>query len=750
MIPRRLLPLATGVLLALSATPAAAQRPEVVKLRFEGAESFGRAELESAIMTRATRCSNPVYSFNICLLGWGRDEVYLDLRELEPDALRLRVFYYERGFRDATVGVDTLARGENAVEVVFRIDEGRPVRVAEVEVAGAPESLAGRPLPLRPGEPFDVLAYESSRDTLLARLRNTGFARAQVLLGYMISADDPYAASVQYEVVPGTPARFGEVAVVGTEEASPELVHRMLTFREGDRYDRSALLESQRNLYSLQIFRHAEVQADLAAEPDSLVPVVVEVAEGPMHRVRLGGGFNDVECVNVEGRWASRNFRGEGRRLEVRGRLGNLLMDPCRDWLGAGTVAHDSLTGLVSLDFTQPWFFGPRNRFGVGLFAERRSVPGVFFRRAVGGYVSVGRSLDEQSAITLAFRPEQTQLDAEGELFFCVNFVACAIEDVTVLQEPHWLAPLTLSLSMDRTDAVFAPSRGFVLRADVEHAGPYTLSDFAYTRLFAEGSAYKGRAQGVVLATRLRGGIAWPHHGSAGTETVRINPQKRFFAGGANSVRGLDQYRLGPTVLGIDAVPWLVATPAADPAGSGPAPDEAAGCTVASVNDGSCDASPLRDGLFDLRPAGGEVLLEGNVELRFPLPLWGGKLRGAAFVDAGQVWTNPEAVALGEIVTTPGLGLRYYSPVGPIRIDAGFDTQGPRSLPVLATEVEPCIRGESGCVEVGGPPRQQLRNTDDVVTLARAVEYGTPLSAVDSWGDFFRRVTFHFSIGQAF
>ena len=110
-----------------------------------------------------------------------------------------------------------------------------------------------------------------------------------------------------------------------------------------------------------------------------------------------------------------------------------------------------------------------------------------------------------------------------------------------------------------------------------------------------------------------------------------------------------------------------------------------------------------------LRPAGGEVLLEGNVELRFPMPFWGGKLRGAAFLDAGQVWATPSDVALREIAATPGVGLRYYSPVGPIRIDAGFNLQGPRSLQVLATEVEPCIRSTPGCQEVSGPPRRTLR-----------------------------------------
>ena len=747
MTRRRSVGLALGlVLLAVAAAPVHGQRPEVVELRFEGARSFDREQLSAAIMTSATRCPNLVYEL-VCWAGLGQEEARLDPRELEPDALRLRVFYYERGFRNATVSADTIHRGEDRVEVVFGIEEGLPVRVAEVDVMDAPPELLERPLPLQPDEPFDVATYESTRDTLLGRLRNNGFAHAQVLVGYTIASDDQYRASVQYQVIPGLPARFGAITVEGTEQTSPELVHRMLSFRAGDTYDRSALLQSQRNLYRLNIFRHAEVQAELDAGTDTVVPVVVQVAEGDVHRVRLGGGANDVECVNVEGRWASRNFLGNGRRLEVRGRVGNLLIDQCQEleeWLGSTSLAQDSLTGLVAMDFTQPWFFGPRNSVGLGVFGERRSVPDVFFRSAIGGYVSLGRSLGGASALTLAYRPERTQLDAAGDLFFCVNFVACAIEDVQVLRDPHWLSPLALSLVVNRTDAALAPTDGFVVRADLEHAGPYTLSDFAYTRVAGEASTYGGETDGLVLAARVRGGVAWPHSGSAGTGTVRVNPQKRFFAGGANSVRGLDQYRLGPTVLGIDAVPWLVADPESGADGS------AAGCNPAAVNNGTCDAGPLRDGLFDLRPAGGEVLLEGNLEARFPLPVWDGKLRGAAFVDAGQVWATTGDVVLDELVATPGVGLRYYSPVGPIRIDAGFNTQGPQSLRVLATEVEPCLQGTPGCIDVEGDGSEYLRNTDDVVSLEREVVYGSSVTEIDSWGDFFRRIRLHFSIGQAF
>ena len=730
-----------AILSGFLVVPATAQEPEVVRLRFEDNQAFSRAELSSAIVTEASRCRNPVYQLLLlCWAGVGVERADLDPDALEADAFRLKVYYYERGYREATIETDTTLVDPDEVRVTFRIQEGRPVRVGQVEVGGLPEGIPRDGLPIQPGQPFDVVAYEATRDTLQRRLWNNGFAYGQVLVGYTIQRASPYEATVRYDVYPGSYVRFGAVEVSGTEETSAELVHRMLTFEAGDEYDRSALLRSQRNLYRLQIFRHADVQASTEPRSDSLVPVTVRVAEGNTHRVRVGGGLNNVECANVEGRWSSRNFLGNGRRLTVRGRVGNLLIDRCGLIVNDDYIAYDSLTGLVSVDFTQPWFFGPRNSVGVGVFVERQNVPDVFVRSALGGYLSLTRSLGENAAVTLAYRPELTRLNTESELFFCVNFVACTFGAIEELLAPHWLSPVTLSFTLDRTDALFSPSEGFILRLDLEHANTYTGSDFAYSRLLGESSQYLGEPGGLILATRVRGGVGVPH---ADEQTLGLNPQKRFFAGGANSVRGYDQFRLGPTLLGIDAVPWLVQGD--DPS---TAAVEGAGCTMDEVNQGTCDAGALPERRFDVRPSGGEVLLEGNVELRFPLPIYGGNLRGAVFVDAGQVWQTVQTVDLTQIVATPGFGLRYQSPIGPLRLDVAFNTQRPQNLAVLTTEVQECQAGSSGCERVlHREPATFLRDTDDVVRLAPPVRFR---SRIDSFGDVLNRFQIHFSIGQPF
>ena len=167
----------------------------------------------------------------------------------------LTLFYWERGYREVVVDPDTVFEGGRAV-VVFNIEEGEPVRLASFEIVGAEEVLppnALRNLPLRVGEPFNLLAVEAARDTLINRLVNRGYARAEVLRSADIRTDSVREASIVYEVYPGTQARFGEIEVHGAEKVSPTVIRRMLTFAPGDLYRRNELLRSQRNLFGLDI-----------------------------------------------------------------------------------------------------------------------------------------------------------------------------------------------------------------------------------------------------------------------------------------------------------------------------------------------------------------------------------------------------------------------------------------------------------------------------------------------------------------
>ncbi|MGH7444371.1 MAG: BamA/TamA family outer membrane protein, partial [Longimicrobiales bacterium] len=384
------------------------------------------------------------------------------------------------------------------------------------------------------------------------------------------------------------------------------------------------------------------------------------------------------------------------------------------------------------------WFFSARNALGAGLFAERVVVPQVFVRTGGGAYVSVSRLIGGDASLTLGYRPELTRLESDGDIIFCVNFVACEQSDIGVLRDPHWLAPISAAFIRDRTNSLFSPTRGFRLRGEAELATALTGSEFAYARFLAEASAYRVLAPGVVLAARLAAGGARAM-GEPGAG-LGLHPQKRFYSGGANSVRGVAQYRLGPRLLTVSA-----AGDNAEGTLVRPIEDVWDGCTAQVVNAGTCDAAQLaqnsRDA-FDVRPVGGAALLEGNLELRFPI--WGENLRGAAFVDAGEIWSEGADIRPSGLAVTPGLGVRYFSPVGPIRIDVGYYGRGGETLDVFTTEV--CVRSTlDGCdpieEDVVYSP-EELDNTGRLVQL--------PSVRWDPYDSFFDRLQLHFSIGQAF
>ncbi len=701
----------------VSAQDAVVLPREVVDLRFEGARAFPVEQLRTAIETRKTGCGVPL----LCYVGIGRDHQYLENPAvLNADVFRLRTFYAQRGYRDAQIDVDTIP-SRSGIEVVFRIDEREPVRVTTLEVDGAagflPDDITDW-LPLRRGDPLNLIMVEAARDSLISALRNRGYPRAEVLVDQIFIPAQSREAEVRYLVIPGTDARFGRIEIIGHNQVSEDLIRQMLTFSEGDVYRQSELLTSQRNVYGLGFFQNVSIQPLLGEATDTIVPIRIQVNEGNTRRIRVGGGFNNLDCINAEGRWTNSNFFGGARRLELRGAVTNVLAQRLFDIAGLCERGQDidpryrDLSGSLSADFTQPWFLGPRNTLGAGLFIERQSLPGVFIRSARGGYLNIVRTISARTSLGLAFRPELTELDAVGnELVFCMSYIACAINQVDVLGEPHWLNPIALSFTRDRSNLAFFPTRGYILRLETEYAAPLTGSEFAYFLAAGDVASYRDIGSGVILATHLRAGWAKAIEEPGTAEGLGLHPQKRFFAGGANSVRGFAQYRLGPKVLHVEPDVLL----------SGDGVGQSV-CTVDDIAAGECDASALARDAFDVRPVGGDLLFEGSVELRFPLSRnW----RGAAFVDFGQVWQVAtqdgvgSAATLGNIVVSPGLGIRYGSPIGPIRVDVGFNGQGEELLPVVTTD-------QTGRLRFQKP------------------------YAWSPGGGFFDRLQFHFSIGQAF
>ncbi len=716
-------------------------RPEISDIEFVGNATFPTDTLKRAIVNRETECKS-FFLEPLCAVGlkFADDRRYFLADELPRDAIRLQIYYSQRGYREAKVATDTTRSDDGKVALNFTIEEGPPVLVDSIAVLGAGDvedpSLLGN-LPLVKGDPLSRIAIEATRDSLESRLHDAGYAYALVLL----RTDFPLgsqSARVTFDVDPGPQAHFGPIEIFGNRELSDDVIRRMIRFREGDLYGFTKILDAQRNLFGLEIVQYARVDTLPTADLDTIIPMRVEITEGDEYRVRAGAGWSTAECLSTEVQWAARNFLGGARRLQVRGRVSNVFAERLNDpfCAQAGVGAYGRLNYLVAVDFAQPWIFSPRNSLSLGLYGERTSLPDVFVRKAIGVNAVLVRSMGRGTSLALSYRPQLSLLDA-AEVFFCTSFLACDPADIAIIQRASWLAPVGASLWTNRTDNLLNPRSGYRAALDLEHASRFTGSNYAYERVLAEASVYRPLGAGVV-ASRLRGGWVAPGEFSLlqGSQAGRdvVHPQKRFFAGGSNSVRGLAQNRLGPKVLTVNVERLLV-------------PDTVGGqpiCAVAQVVTRACDASALDTldgGRFTPQPTGGTRLIEGNLEIRFPITARA--FEGVTFLDFGQVWSEDQKVALGDLEWTPGVGVRYYSAIGPIRLDFGYRTGGSESLQVVTSQVAPCTPrpGDELCIEVS--PGAGFTRAGQLAVMEPRVPFPTKLS-------FVRRLQVHFSIGQAF
>jgi outer membrane protein assembly factor BamA len=281
------------------------------------------------------------------------------------------------------------------------------------------------------------------------------------------------------------------------------------------------------------------------------------------------------------------------------------------------------------------------------------------------------------------------------------------------------LSPLVLSSTIERTNDPLSPTSGYRVQAELEHASTATMSDYRYNRAAMDGTKFFRIRRKGVLAAHLR--LGWV--GALGSTATAVglgdsisgeilHPRRRFFAGGARSVRGYGENQLGPRVLTIPSE-----TLRRDSVGCGP-----------SVPISDCDpnAAVLTNRDFEPRPLGGNTVAEGSVELRFPLKAG---FVGAAFVDAAVVTQRINLGLPGSAAAlTPGFGIRYRSPAGPIRIDIGINPLVSELLPVVTDQI------------VDG--KRQL------VPLANRRDYG-PVRA-SGIGGALNRLTLHLSIGEAF
>lgn len=729
--------------LLLTAAPLHAQasgegpQPRIEELSFRGVEHVDEGEIRGSIITEATDCKSPVFT-PICWIttsGTFVERHYLDPLELERDELRIRVFYLLRGYRETEVTSEVVPAGDG-VAVTFAVEEGHPtltrsVAVIQTDTVLDAVAVAEADLPAE-DEPLSLIQLDSAQARLLDMLHERGYADAEVRDTVRVAAD-LRGAAVEIIMEPGRITTIDEIVIRGNEAVSDRTIRRSLTFEPGDVFHREELFESRRQLFGSNLFRQALISVSPPA--DSAKRVEVTVREAPFREMRAGFGFNTVDFVQASAGFTRYNWFGGARRLDLRTAVGNLFAprlngvgffyphDVAAFGSADGGNPYLDPTWEVGAEFTQPWFLSAGNSLGLGVFAQRRTVPGIVIDRGYGANASFTRRLAEGVPLSAEYRFEVTTVEA-GDVYFCVNYGVCGRPTINALRGSQRLSPFSIRLLADQLNDPLTPTAGYTARLDVEHASTFTASDFRYNRISGEVTRLLEAGPGV-LAGRVRGGWVRPLESTAeavgaltGQDGI-IHPRKRFYAGGSQSVRGYGENQLGPRIL-------TIAPEALDSVGGVDA------CTAPSPAGDACDLGEIDSGFFLPRPLGGTSLVEANIEYRFPV--WG-PLNGAVFVDAATVGAGgSDFLADRTSAVTPGFGLRITSPIGPIRLDLGIKPTIEEELRVVTEDI---VDGERRIVEL------RPAKLYDPVEDAGGGIIGFFQQAIN-------RLTLHLSIGQPF
>src|SRR6266699_2008657 len=527
-------------------------------------------------------------------------------------------------------------------------------------------------------------------DTVVQRTPHDAFIR------FRIHEGDP----VRLEAVPGPRIWVGDVVIQGLQRMDTASVWRMLSVKPGDLFQQDRLYLSQRDLYDMGVFRSVNVLlADSlppAAPGDTLGRVVVRLVEGPGHRVLGGMGYGTIDCFRLQGGWTAYDFLGGARALDLTASVSKLGAGAPTDVGFRNNVCEsiqsdatsDTVNYNVGLTLRQPTFFSPRHTARLGVFAERRSEFKTYTRQDVGVNPAVTLNARRNIPTTIGYAISVGRTTADPAVY-CTRFTVCTEADQAALASSRRFAAVTVSAVRNRVNSVLDPTRGDLVTVGLMHASSVVGSDTLYdfNRGELEVARYYSLGRRGVFAWRARAGAIVPGRQiTLASQSVQfVPPDQRFYGGGPNSVRGYARNGLGPRVY----------------------------VTTDSIT------------LPDVRAAatGGNSILVFNTELRFATPLFPDRMRVAVFVDAGQVWERGVQTSVHGMRVTPGAGLRFTTPLGPVRIDAAYNDYA----------------AEPG-------PLYFLNTTDQSLTVVHpGVPYAPPRPAT-----FWRRVFVQFAVGQAF
>ncbi len=602
---------------------------------------------------------------------------------LERDLQRIERYYQSRGYYDARARAAHVFRSGAKVRVEIVVEEGPPVRLGRVDIHGIDslppelraEARAAVTAEMPLGEPFEEERLDNAAKALARVLGDGGYAQAKVRKSADVNLPD-HVAAAGYWVEAGRPSELGEVRLEGLADLPEDRVRAALALEPGMPYSQSELDESKRALLDLGVFSSVEIEpqvdaATTGADGKARVPILVKLEKAKLRSVHVGGGVlvDSIKSdVHLRFGWEDQSFLGGLRKLQFEVTPGAVIY-PTR--LPSFETPERLLPqGRFRTEFRQPGFLTGRTNLVLKgqvmaspvLLSKDRDklapILGYFDYRASAGVERTYRRLYGNLAHNVQLTvPFMYQGDKDGDLHH------------RVVSYP------SLYGSLDLRDDPIHPHRGLFVANELQVAG--VGGDARDIKLQPELRAYVPLTKRVTLAGRGSVGLLFAQNygdtvesnaltGSPGNEDepnyreqwvrdVQLMFLRGLFSGGAGSNRGYAAREIGPHGV----VPFYNHGQSADSQA-----DDGVDCTAGS--------DTYQPAVCDL-PLGGFTLWEASVELRYPIS---GALSGTVFTDASDVSPRELSFRFNRLHLSVGLGLRYDTPVGPIRFDVGYRVPG--------------------------------------------------------------------------
>lgn len=527
---------------------------------------------------------------------------YLKEDILDEDLERITSFYEQQGFIDADANytIERMAKGNVAVNI--EIDEGQRYYVGAILIEGN-NVLSEKEV----RKQFENISEGGvfSRDKLsvdISNVRTLYFDRGYIFANVAESTSlDPESGKVDVKIniIEGGVAYIERIKIEGNTRTRDIVIRRELRMYPGDRFDGGKLRRSKERLANLGYFE--DVSFDIEdTDTSDRKNLVVQVKEAKTGSFSFGGGFSTVDqlvgFIEVEQRnfdftnWPT--FTGAGQHLKLRAETG-------------------STRNNLLLSFTEPWLFDHPISAGFDVFRSEKDreedIGRAYDEQRIGGVLRLGKQFNEFVSGGVNYKLEEVTIEN-----FADNVSAALLAE----GGENTVSQLGFNLNRDTRDSIFSPTKGYVVGAGFDVAGGFLGADKDFYRTTVNGSYFIPFNFNSVLELRVRSGFV-----DAYDDTPTVPIFERFFAGGANSIRGYEERGVGP----LDA----------------------------NTED----------------PVGGESMLVANIEYTIPVIDF---IKLAVFFDTGSVWEKVEDFGQGDFKSGTGVGLRVKTPIGPINLDYGY------------------------------------------------------------------------------